>query len=340
MPLKIEYHDIVNMTTDAIVNAANSDLTAGSGVCGAIFQAAGEQELQRACSKIGKCPVGQAVITPGFQLKSRYIIHAVGPIWSGGENGEEKLLANCYKNSLELAKKYSLTSLAFPLISAGIYGYPKEEALRVASNAIHNFLLQENEDMEITLVLFDKEDFQPKNRTLDQVHEYIEHYYSGATDAVEDNLKAKSIDLESDRYYSPNILSDSLVESSMLATDSVDVFLNQAAESFSECLLRIIDEKDLKDSTVYHKANVSRQIFSNIRNAKNYQPKKETAVSFCIALELNIEDSLDLLGKAGFTLSKSKKFDLIIRFFIENQQYDIMLLNETLFYFDQKLLGV
>ncbi|QRN84617.1 macro domain-containing protein [Clostridia bacterium] len=336
MPLKIVRGDIVNMNTDAIVNAANVALQAGGGVCGAIFQAAGAKELQEACNKIGHCYVGQAVITPGFHLKSRYIIHTVGPIWKGGLSGEAERLGDCYKNSLKLAKEHALKSIAFPLISTGIYAYPQDQALQIATHAIHKFLLDEDVDMEVTLVVFGKNAFQLSNKLVGEVQQYIDDYYYETAQIRENKRIIEEYEL-ADTLKCSEAMYD---ESPAIVSDSVGTFLSQAAESFSDCLLRRIDERGLKDSTVYHKANVSRQIFSNIRKTKDYQPKKETAISFCIALELNLEDSLDLLSKAGYTLSKSKEFDLIIRYFIENGNYDITLLNETLFHFKQKLLGV
>ena len=155
MPLHLVRNDITKMKVDAIVNAANSALQRGGGVCGAIFAAAGARELQEACNKIGGCKVGEAVITPGFRLPAKYIIHTVGPVWQGGKANEPQLLRNCYINSLTLALEHKCESIAFPLISSGIYGYPKEQALQVAISAIREFL-QDNE-LNVYLVLFDKE---------------------------------------------------------------------------------------------------------------------------------------------------------------------------------------
>lgn len=154
MPLQIVRNDITKMEVDAVVNAANSKLKMGGGVCGAIFNTAGAKELQAECDSIGSCDTGDAVITKGYNLPAKYIIHAVGPIWNGGSSNEEKFLADCYINSLKLAKKYNLNSIAFPLISSGIYGYPKDKAFRVAVSAIQQFL--NNDDMMVYLIVFDK----------------------------------------------------------------------------------------------------------------------------------------------------------------------------------------
>ncbi|NLT57841.1 MAG: macro domain-containing protein [Clostridiales bacterium] len=153
MPFALIQGDITKLETDAIVNAANRALQMGGGVCGAIFRAAGAEQLQRACDAIGGCETGGAVLTPGYDLSARHIIHVVGPVWRGGGQGEAALLRACYENALRLAKAQGLQSIAFPLISAGIFGYPKEEALRIAGQAIGDFL-REN-DMEVCLVLFD-----------------------------------------------------------------------------------------------------------------------------------------------------------------------------------------
>lgn len=154
MPLEIIRDDITKVKVDAIVNAANSELQMGGGVCGAIFRAAGAEELQKACDEIGHCPVGAAVFTDGFRLPSQYIIHTVGPIWRGGDEGEENELRACYRNSLELAMSLDCASIAFPLISSGIYGYPKEQARQVAVSEIEKFLKEH--EMEVYLVLFDR----------------------------------------------------------------------------------------------------------------------------------------------------------------------------------------
>ncbi len=158
MPLEIVQGDITKMKVDAVVNAANRALAMGGGVCGAIFRAAGEKALQSECAKIGHCGTGAAVITGGCAMDAKYIIHTVGPVWRGGGQGEEELLSSCYTNSLNLAYTYQLHSVAFPLISAGIFGYPVKEALRVAGSAIRRF--PHLRDMKVYLVLFDRETYE------------------------------------------------------------------------------------------------------------------------------------------------------------------------------------
>ena len=152
MPLKIVHGDITKMSVDAVVNAANTKLKMGGGVCGAIFSAAGAEKLQAECDSIGECNVGEAVITSAYDLPAKYIIHTVGPIWRGGDHNEAKLLRSCYLNSLSLAKKHDCKSIAFPLISSGIYGYPKDEAMEIAISAIEEFL--RHHELEVYLVLY------------------------------------------------------------------------------------------------------------------------------------------------------------------------------------------
>lgn len=153
MGLKLIDEDITKLDVDAIVNAANKELLMGGGVCGAIFRAAGPEKLQEACDKLSPIETSESVITEGFNLKAKYIIHTAGPIYKNGREGEDILLRNSYLSALELAKKYSCKSLAFPLISSGIYGYPKKQAIKIAIKAIKDFL-NKNEDMEVYLILF------------------------------------------------------------------------------------------------------------------------------------------------------------------------------------------
>jgi O-acetyl-ADP-ribose deacetylase (regulator of RNase III) len=153
MPFTIIRNDITKVRVDAIVNAANTGLAQGGGVCGAIFKAAGARELQAACDKLAPIKTGEAVITPGFALPAKYVIHAAGPVYRGGGHGEEELLRAAYTNALKRAVENNCESIAFPLISSGIYGYPKDEALRVATAAIRDFLGEH--DIDVSLVVFD-----------------------------------------------------------------------------------------------------------------------------------------------------------------------------------------
>ncbi|HIS92679.1 MAG TPA: macro domain-containing protein [Candidatus Alectryocaccomicrobium excrementavium] len=332
MPFSLVRNDIVNMRVDAIVNAANSSLAPGGGVCGAIFAAAGRTALDKACRAIGHCDVGSAVITPGFDLPARYVIHAVGPIWQGGSRGEADLLHSCYTRALHLARENGCESIAFPLISSGIFGYPKPQALRVAINAIEEFLLKY--EMQVYLVIFDRAALLISERLYENIQRYIDDRYvelrAFPRQAAEALPHARQRAEQAD-----------LPLAAPCATPgkrSLDDLLGHLDESFSRMLLRLIDEKGMTDVEVYKRANLDRKLFSKIRK-EGYNPSKQTALALAIALRLNLDETKDLLGRAGYALSHSNKFDIIIEYFIEEGVYDIFEINEALFAFEQRLLG-
>lgn len=330
MPLEIVRNDITTMKVDAIVNAANTELQMVGGVCGAIFNAAGATKLQVACDEIGTCPVGEAVQTDGFQLQAKHIIHTVGPIWKGGANNEEAHLINCYKNSLALAVTEGYESIAFPLISSGIYGYPKEQALQTAITTISEFLKEH--DLYVYIVVYDQQAFGLSKKLVSSITAYIDEHY----------VEQRDIKYSQNRYM---LEEEIMFESSRYEVNrsvekrSLEDVLDQLEESFSESLLRLIDEKGMTDADTYKKANIDRRLFSKIRNANDYTPLKKTVIAFSVALELNLDETIDLLGRAGYTLSQSSKFDLIIEYFIEQENYNIHEINEALFNFEQVLLG-
>lgn len=330
MPLQIVRNDITKMTVDAIVNAANSSLLGGGGVDGAIHAAAG-LELLEECRTLGGCETGNAKITGAYQLPCKYVIHAVGPVWQGGQHHEKKLLESCYRTSLELAKAHKCDSIAFPLISSGIYGYPKDQALKVAMDVIREFLF-ENE-MQVYLVIFDKAAYQISGKLFADIAEYIDDNY------VDEHMDYRRENMRKSAPMQP-VMQYSCCESKcLMPEDDLDTILEQMDESFAEMLLRKIDEKMMTDAECYKKANIDRKLFSKIRSNMLYKPSKPTAIAFAIALELSLEETEDMLRKAGFALSNSNKFDIIIQYFISHQNYNIYDINEVLFAFDQSLLG-
>ena len=359
MPFHIERNDITRLAVDAIVNAANPSLLGGGGVDGAIHRAAGPK-LLRACEKLGGCEVGCAKYTKAYNLPCKWVIHTVGPVWRGGGFHEEAQLASCYRESLALADRLGCRSLAFPLISAGAYGYPKDEALSVAVREIGSFLLQH--EMQVTLVVFDAGSYRLSEALLSDVKAYInQNYVDAAPPRSPENLHLQ----RQEALFSADMaFEDAAFEAAPACApmptaarpaapkagrkhssekaavpDSLDERLRSLDESFSEMLLRKIDEKGMTDAECYKKANVDRKLFSKIRSDPHYRPSKPTAIAFAVALELPLDETRDLLMKAGFALSHSNRFDVIIEYFIAKRNYNIFEINETLFAFDQSLLG-
>lgn len=329
MPFEIVRNDIVNMKVDAIVNTANPRPIIGAGTDKAVHDKAGAR-LLLARKEIGDIAIGEAAITPAFDLDANYVIHTAGPIWRDGRSGEEELLASCFRNSLGIAKKKACESIAFPLISTGSYGFPKPLALQIAVREISSFLM-ENE-MQVYLVVFEKQSFELSEKLFKSISSYIDANY------VSDKMSLEYGTSKVSRFdYEEMLLRESSYEitSKML---NLDGMLYNLDKGFSETLLDLIDRTGKKDSEIYKKANVDRKLFSKIRKNADYRPSKTTAIAFAIALELNMDETNDLLSKAGFALSQSSKFDVIVRYFIENKKYDIFELNSVLFEFDQPLI--
>lgn len=355
MPFEIVRNDIVNMQVDAVVNTANPNPVIGSGVDSGIHKKAGH-ELLVARQKIGCIEFGDAVITPGFGLDAKYVIHTVGPIREDGNHGEEQILSSCYRKSLALAKEHECESIAFPLIATGNYGFPKSLALQIAVREISTFLL-ENE-MQIYLVVFGKEDFALSEKLFKSVSSYIDETYIrsktldeyGTESVYGSRLETRRI---RERLKRSNRICEDICPSQALEecldmsvgaavpmdSDDWGQLLKDLDAGFSETLLQLIDRTGKKDSEIYKKANVDRKLFSKIRNNMDYKPSKTTALAFAFALELDINETKDFIGRAGFALSHSSKFDVIVEYFLVNRNYNVFELNEVLFAFDQPLIG-
>ena len=328
MPLIIIRNDITKMSVDAIVNAAKESLLGGGGVDGCIHRAAGP-ELLAECRTLGGCKTGDAKITKAYRLPCRYVIHTVGPVWRGGGHGEREQLASCYRTSLALAQAHNCETVAFPLISSGVFGYPKDQALRVAVDTISEFLAEN--DMTVYIVIFDRAAYQIGNKLFADIAAYIDdHYVDAHTDFRRERMRRMGV-VESRML--------TAYEDAPMAVGGLDETLAHLDAGFSETLLKLIDSSGKKDAEVYKKANVDRKLFSKIRNNPDYKPSKPTAVAFAIALELSLPEMRDLIARAGYALSASSKFDVIIEYFIMQRDYDIFKINEALFAFDQSLLG-
>jgi O-acetyl-ADP-ribose deacetylase (regulator of RNase III) len=334
MPFEIIRNDITKVRADAIVNTANPQPVIGAGTDAMIHEAAGPR-LLKARQKIGPIPVGSAAITPAFRLQANYVIHTAGPVWEGGSSGEEALLRSCFDKSLALALDHHCRSVAFPLISTGTYGFPREKALQIAVAAFSTFLAEH--EMQIYLVVFDRDSFRLSEQLFSRVASYIDQHYV-------DTCLMSACTTDADRSYRScrpvGAAKPSAVGSiPPVKAMSLEDMLFQEDAGFSETLLKLIDQSGKKDSQIYKKANLSKQHFSKIRNNPRYQPTKATALALALALELDLEATRDLIGRAGFALSNSSKFDLIIRYFIEQGIYDVVQINLILYEFDQPLLG-
>ena len=363
MPFEIVRNDIVKMEVDAIVNTANPKPVVGTGVDTAIHKAAGP-ELLKAREKIGELKVCEAVATPAFDLPARYVIHVVGPAWVDENTVEEEMLARSYRAALDVAAKEKCKSIAFPLLSTGNYGFPKKLSMRIALDVFSKFLMEH--EMQIYLTVFGEEAFKLSNTLFRSVQAYIDEnyvsektaeeygvdgapYHIGATNQSP-RMKARR---EAQHEYAAEFLPELLEKDEALydampmmgaeapaggKPDLSDMMKNMDA-TFSDTLMALIDASGEKPSKIYNSAGVSKQVFSKINSNSNYQPSKATAIAFCLALNLNLEETQDLLARAGFTLSKSSLFDVIIMYCIENKIYNVVFVNNLLFERDLPQLG-
>ena len=334
MPFLMIRNDITKVTADAIVNPANRNLLQGSGTSRAIYQAAGEQELTAACEAIGRCDLGRAVCTPAFGLPAKYIFHAVCPAWHGGFFGEAKQLAGAYHSALELAAEYHCESVAFPLLSSGNYGYPKEQAFRIAVDIITQYVMEH--DLTVYLVLYDRHSLAVSRKLFALVEEYIDDHYVAQNDESYQFDRRRRLEeaaapmLEAAAPPPP---------AAPMTARSLEHLMDNLGESFTTRLLRLIDERGLKDSTVYKQSNISRQHFSKIQCNRDYNPKKKTVLAFAVGLHLSEDETIDLLKSAGYAFSDGSKRDWIVRYCLEQKIYNINQVNTLLFQWDQELLG-
>ena len=365
MPFKIVRNDITKMHTEAIVNTANDQPTVGTGCDHAVYQAAGYEELlayRRV--HIGAVKEGDAFITPGFRLPAKYIIHAVSPLFIDGNHGEEELLRSCYRKSLEIAEKNGIRSVAFPLISTGGFGYPKEEGMRIAVDEIHAFLLKS--DLQIYLVVFDEKATRMGKSLYPDLETYIDLNY----------VQEKRQEEYGDAYYAARLAreeasrpdfgrtavlankpawrpSESLSEmmpahmsvpeeneaavfdeEEAAAFDEEEAFeelerklgerMAHMSDTFPQYLLYLIEEKGMENAEVYKRAIVNKKVFSKIKNNPEYHPQKLTALCLCIGAKLTLDESKDLLARAGYALSPCDKTDIIFSYFIEHGIYDMI----------------
>ena len=322
MPFEILRQDITKMKVQALVNSTSAYPHVGEGSDFDINQAAGP-ELFKERASLGVLEPNTAVITQGYQLEANHVIHVVGPVYLDGHHQEHQDLYQTYLNALTLAKEHNIESIAFPLISSGTYQFPRGEALKVALSAMKFFLDQH--DMMIYLVVYDEASYQVSLERFISVKSYLDHVI----------LDDTSTDHRPHRLHVESLKTPSRA-SKKRSIDEIDFELD---ETFAQSLFRLIDERALNDVEVYKKANIDRKLFSKIKSNPHYQPSKITAIAFALALELNLDQTKDLLNKAGYALSPSSKFDKIIEYFIEDEHYDLYEINQVLFAFDQKTIG-
>lgn len=339
MPLQIIRQDITKMKVDAIVNTTNEQMIGYSGVDLAVHTIAGPA-LDAECATLPLLGLGRAQVTRGYNLPCKYVIHTSGPVWYGGDHGERETLRSCYEESLKLAVERGCRSVAFPLISAGVYGYPKDQVLTFAIRIITEFLLEH--ELKVYLCVFDKESYSFSRRLFEDIQAYIDDAYVDEHDEV--FYDAFEIEADEPLECKHNIISAPMVSHNEETMSPAQVktlrdYLKQMDRSFQEMLFDLIDESGMTDVECYKRANVDKRIFSKIKSNTHYRPSKTTALAFAISLRLDMDATQELLATAGYTLSQSNVSDTIIRYFIHNGNYDVFEINQALFEFDQTLLG-
>lgn len=324
MTLKIIRADIASVKADAIVNTANPMPVVGGGSDKAIYQAAGKNDLLKARKKIGKLEVSHVAVTEAYNLNCKYLLHTVGPVWTGGDNSEITKLEDCYNNCLAKAYELECETIAFPLISSGIYRFPRDLALKIAIKCFSDFLLKH--EINIILVVFDSDSYKLSSQLFSDIDTYVSEHY--VQQKIMDEYPSCSV-----RFGFKNIQKD------ISASKNLDKVLENIGPNFKETLFSLIDEKGLKDPEVYKRANVDRKTFSKIRCQENYLPRKKIVLALGVALNLSYSEMSDFLSTAGMAFSPASKSDLLVKYFIENNIYDINTINLALFEYGFECLG-
>lgn len=344
MPFHIISGDITKQICDAIVNPTDVVFSGGGGTDRAIHRAAGEQ-LHEACDRLPALNWGESALTKGYNLPTKWVIHTAGPVWVDGKHDERLILSNCYQSALKIAAENDFQSVAFPLIAAGTCGFPKEEALSIAVNEIRRFL--QRHEMEITLVVYDRKLYRIDPRTEEDVDRYLGSHFTGRMRPQAKNFYAEHEDLLQSMGYAyeaslssaPPPAPAPMASYSQTPAASLADHLRTMDESFSEAVLRLVDERGMTDAQCYKRANISKQVFSRLRSNSHYKPSKPTALALAVALKLDLDETRSLLDKAGMSLSHSLMMDVIVEYFIKQSKFDVMEINETLYQYDQPLLG-
>ena len=373
MPLNFVRGDLSRFEADVLVNAANSALREGGGVCGALFLGAGPEKMREACEKIGHCLPGDAVITPAFGLPAKHVVHAVGPVYKDGKQGEAAVLRKTYQSALKLAVDHGAKTIAFPLISSGAFAYPPREALLVAVSAIRDFLETLEDEPLVSLVLYERKHALTGSALAERLANVLrqirrsrpEEYGADASISAFDlldelkfqeraensrNRVGRSFDTEAGQPLPKRagetvflkmrtIWEADAMPGAPAEPISLDELLEQKDEPFHISLMKLIDKKGLKDSEVYKRANMDRKHFSKIKSVKGYLPGKPAVMALALALRLDRAEAVDFLARAGYAFSPNKPMDIIIGYCIDQRQYNIDEINAILWEHDQALLG-
>ncbi len=327
MPLQIVQKSIAEMCCDAIVDPTDSSYS-GSGGADRAIHAAGGLPLELFCSGLAPLKPGKTAVSPSFGLPCKNIIHIIGPVWQGGDHNEEELLRDCYINAIGTAKMLCARSVAFPLISSGRFGFPKDLVLSIAVDTISKYMMADDPDREFYICIPDRNAFVVTKE--DVLNEYLDDRRSAFEDMTE--LACYSCESLPPR-------SAALPKAVRATKEELSDWLKKQDDSFAVTLLKLIDKKGMSDVECYKKANVTRKTFWKINNSASYKPSKQTVLAFAVALELSMDETEQLLRSAGFSLSHNNTFDLIVEFYITNGIYDIFEINSALYRYDQPCLG-
>ena len=332
MPFQIIRNDITKVKADAIVNTANPEVAIGDGVDSAIYKAAGEKELLAERQKIGYLEPGKVAITPAFNMGAKYIIHASGPWWEGGNKGETDLLQACYDKSLQLAAEHKCKSIAFPLLATGTYGFPQKLGIEIAVSSFTRFL--EEHDMEIFLVVFGQKSVKISGELGEKVASFIDDEY--VAEALSEEYRYEGVPdegIESRPLFSSAAMAGSAPlekKASKKAGSLDDVIKGIYKESFEKHLQKLINKKGLKNSEVYAAANISKQYFSKLIKGQ-VKPSKEKVLALAVGLQLNMDETVDFLKLAGYALSPISQTDAVVEYFIEHEDYNVLKIDIVLF---------
>ena len=363
MPFLTIRSDLTTMAADAIVSPDNAELSYSGGASAQIFEAAGLEDMRRACAAVAPCAPGCAAITPGFRLRAKYVIHTVGPVWAGGTHHEAETLASCYRESLRLAAKHGCRSVAFPLIATGTYGYPYEAAQRVAAETIRAYLAEEDDgDMSVTLVLYDRErcgrstdlyaQLPPelrRNAPVPPVNMPMERRMRPLPLGFGSRRKVREVEEDTALPAEPAAMPMAAAPAPAAMPkeaagprsfdDLADWIGKQHEQTFVECLFDFIDRTGLTDAEIYNRSNLDRRHFSKMRSDRNYRPTKGTVLALCMGLELDADDAATLLRRAGYAFSDADRRDQIVLWCLEHRYWHIDEVNLLLFSMELEQLG-